>query len=214
MVRKFIATGTGRCGTGFLSKALAGAGIQAGHERFFKTYRATITDPDLEEYAAAPFSDVSWLSAPHLRRFALPVVHLVRHPFAVMNSFTYMDFFGNLEVHGAMVAYAGRFLGYPQDPLQATVFHWIEWNRLCELADERLLVRLEDLDTPEEAARLTDFLDASSLETDFLESARKEDHRYNRWPGYRADAIAPETILKLGRPYGLEEKAAEYGYKL
>ncbi len=214
MPRKFIATGTGRCGTGFLFKALNAAGIPAGHEDFFKTHRTKLTDFDLEEYAAAPYSDVSWLAGPHLRRFGLPVVHLVRHPFKVMNSFAYMDFFGNHRIHGAMIGYASKFLGYPADPVVATVFHWVAWNRLCELGDERLLIRLEDLDTPEGAARLMKFLDAPVLEGRFLEAARNTDHKYNRWPDYRANAISPEKALAIGHPYGLADKAAEYGYSL
>lgn len=73
-----MVTGSGRCGTQFMAALLSNAGIRCGHERVY-------TDA-----GPAPWgdwqADSSWMAA--CEDIPVPVVLLVRHPLAVVRSWT------------------------------------------------------------------------------------------------------------------------------
>lgn len=77
----YIVTGTGRNGTGYMSRVLTTAGLDCSHEGIFKPdgYANVATRIDGSGIRA----DSSWLATPFLGSGALAdafVVHLVRHP--------------------------------------------------------------------------------------------------------------------------------------
>ena len=80
---KLIATGTGRCGTRFVSKLLTSAGLTCGHERFFDFNGLDFAKEQLANHWYGTYAESSWCAAPFLSDETLKdafLVHLVRHP--------------------------------------------------------------------------------------------------------------------------------------
>lgn len=132
---QLLVTGTGRCGTGYTAKLLTAAGVPCGHEEVF-TPQGIVDRPDLE-------ADASWCAVPFLDSFQGRVVHLVRHPLAVVRSFVGIGFFER-DLHFPHRKFAGRHFERSGFPLPDAMRWWIEWNRRIEpYADVR--IRVEDL---------------------------------------------------------------------
>ena len=75
---RVLITGTGRCGTGWMARALTAAGAPCGHEAAFTARRHGDCDWVAES---------SWLAAPYLDRLdGVYVVHLVRDPLKTIAS--------------------------------------------------------------------------------------------------------------------------------
>ena len=75
---KFVVTGTGRSGSGWISLVLRNAGVLCGHEQVYNPFgvcwkRWVKDEPEWH-------ADSSWLALPHLDKFDGPVFQLVRHP--------------------------------------------------------------------------------------------------------------------------------------
>jgi len=89
---KYLVVGTGRSGTGFMSKLLTLNGIHCGHE---KVLRARHHPVDYAESIASThlMGESSWLPAPHLDDIKtniaphLQVIQITRHPVKVIKSF-------------------------------------------------------------------------------------------------------------------------------
>lgn len=86
MVNRFVVTGSGRCGTTWISRALTRAGLPCGHEEAYNPWES-----DWPEHLVA---DSSWVAACELDRVRVPVALLVRHPLAVVRSLVEIGFFG------------------------------------------------------------------------------------------------------------------------
>jgi hypothetical protein len=85
MRSRFVITGSGRCGTTWISRALTRAGVATGHEAVFNPW-----SPEWPEYLQG---DSSWVAACKLERVTEPVALLVRHPLAVVKSLVEIGFF-------------------------------------------------------------------------------------------------------------------------
>lgn len=212
MPPRFIATGVGRSGTGYLAALLTSSGIPAGHEMFFHSPVHAPGTPD--EYCRSTWSDVSWLAAPHLRRFAeFPVIHLIRNPIAVIRSIARTGLFTR---PGAHAKWAALHVDYPADPLDAAIVHWIEWNRLIESApNERHAIRLEDLHVAATIRSLLEFLGAPQLESAAvaaLSTMKPVDSLAHVNPA--SEIPSPPEIVARGESFGLRLAAAARGYDL
>ena len=121
---RFIVTGIGRCGTSFIDAALRGNKFNSGHEQFFNPNRFVMHGNDVQEYKAREQVDVAWHAAPHLHLFHdLKVVHLVRNPIQVINSFVKIGFWLADRYNQVPQAnFVRRFGNYPRDPLHASGF--------------------------------------------------------------------------------------------
>lgn len=82
---RFVVTGSGRCGTTWLARALTRVGIPTGHESVFNPWDSGWPD-DLR-------AEVSWVAACQMDRVIEPVALLVRHPLAVVKSMVEIGFF-------------------------------------------------------------------------------------------------------------------------
>jgi hypothetical protein len=80
---KFVVMGTGRCGTGYMSKILTDTSLRCGHEDIF-----TVQGP---KYGADLDGDSSWLAVPYLDTLSdhIKVVHIVRNPLKVFRSWLF-----------------------------------------------------------------------------------------------------------------------------
>jgi hypothetical protein len=86
---KYIVTGTGRCGTMFFAKYLTSAGINCGHELIFTNSGVEAANKNLLINNNVQ-ADSSYMAAPYLSHSLLKnakIVHLVRDPIKVLNSF-------------------------------------------------------------------------------------------------------------------------------
>lgn len=117
---EWIVTGTGRCGTQYLSELFLSHDIPATHEGLF-TYDGI--DPHWDARA-----DSSWMAAPHLHRYDCPIIALLRDPAQVAQSLTGISFFTT----------PGPYLDYlwayepdlaAMDPVNAAWQFYVWWNR-------------------------------------------------------------------------------------
>jgi len=89
MSLKYIVTGTGRCGTMFMSKFLTSANINCGHELIFNNDGLEKARTNIEIYNDLE-ADASYMAAPYLSTDLLcnsKIIHIVREPMEVINSF-------------------------------------------------------------------------------------------------------------------------------
>ena len=86
---KYIVTGTGRCGTMFMSRFLTSAGINCGHEVIFTNAGLETAKSNLQIYSGLE-AEASYMAAPYLSNPILKdakIIHVVREPMKVINSF-------------------------------------------------------------------------------------------------------------------------------
>ena len=95
----YIVIGTGRSGTGFMSKLLTNNGIKCGHVSIFgvpcdlNIYKKKMYNTDLN-------ADSSWLSVPFIDEITklndcIKFIHVVRDPIKVIKSFIELDLFND-----------------------------------------------------------------------------------------------------------------------
>jgi hypothetical protein len=138
-----IITGTGRCGTSYVQKALGHLGVLASHETVF-----TIDGPSHRN--AETFEvEVGFLAGAHLGEPWLEgvrVVHLVRQPQRVIRSFLRMGFWQDAPGFWPYWRWAENYvpeLKEAETPLEKAAIWVTRWNRRIEpYADLRW--RVED----------------------------------------------------------------------
>lgn len=122
---RFAVVGTGRSGSGFISRVFRAAGVECGHEEWFV--------PSGPGGRSGLDGDSSWLAVPHLDDFAGPVLHQVRHPLDVIRSLAGIRMFSDVA-HGPyrwfMYAHLPGLVG---DDLLDAMRWYVEWNRRCEV---------------------------------------------------------------------------------
>jgi hypothetical protein len=206
---RLIVTGTGRCGTGFVSRLLTSAGLPCGHERVFGPKGLIGARAMLEGPGGELMGDSSWLAAPYLEHECLAnafIVHLVRHPLRFAESLLklYRD---NLPSYAAYWRFQCSALPeletLDDDWPTRLVYYWLNWNRLIERqAHGRRWLRFRIEDEP---VMLLDRLQAAGLLGEYDPVAIFDDRSYNtvrpgvpypiKWddvkdPGLRLDARA------------------------
>jgi hypothetical protein len=126
----FVVTGTGRCGTAHIFKALNQLGVPASHETFFSFERERFSDEDRASYRAASHNDVSLMAAPFLRDVGVPSIHLVREPVACVNSFLHLLL--PLSSDHRLCHFINRWVDPQGDTDEERwVDYWEKWNRMC-----------------------------------------------------------------------------------
>lgn len=154
--QRFLVTGTGRCGTGYLAQLLTRLGLPTGHEQVYHPGNLATG----EFHWNVERGEASWLAAPFLAHFQGDAVHLVRHPLDVIGSFAGIGFFerrpGDPGYEYTRWAYVGAGLEPPADEaldpagrerlaVARATAHYVRWNRLIE-RHARWRFRIEDLD--------------------------------------------------------------------
>lgn len=142
MTRHFwlLATGTGRCGTGYVAQVLSSCGVKCSHEGVFQRDPVDETrhklgvrlDPNNEWWGWE--AESSWLAAPFLswpELVGVTVVHLVRHPKSVIDSQMRIRAFGSDNVWRH---WQEAWLPDLADlaPVEAAATFYIHWNRMIE----------------------------------------------------------------------------------
>jgi|GEM_PF-1775667 tetratricopeptide (TPR) repeat protein len=145
---KFLITGTGRCGTGYMAKLLASAGIPCGHEEIFSFLVNTDKLISTQLTGESSWLAVPFLSSPWLRDITL--IHAVRNPLLTVQSLIDIRFFIDKNFFSF---FAESFL--PQlkllHPDRAPFFYFMEWNKMIlqyENYDKYIRHRVEDDPVP------------------------------------------------------------------
>jgi hypothetical protein len=159
MKLKFIVTGTGRCGTVYMARVLTKMGVPCGHEcifnnerpdvimkRFLGQQRPKMSDcsenfgwVDLRQVVA----DSSYMAAFYLVQplvCEVPVIHVVRHPLAVISSFVkdlkYFcgeeDNFYNKKGWEEWICHRISELRVIETPIEKACYFYTEWNQRIE----------------------------------------------------------------------------------
>lgn len=153
---KYLILGTGRCGTGLLQQMFNNANIKCGHEDIFKSSDENLTKrlfQDNTEYlaesswASAPFVDKIWFSS------EIKIVHLVRNPVKVIQSFWDLNFFSIERAEKPLnrLVYSNiNIMPNSIDRLGSAIDHYYLWNNLIEsklsrIPNPSMTVRLEDV---------------------------------------------------------------------
>ena len=131
MKDRFVITGTGRSGTGYICKLLNELGVKCGHESIFKPDTKNV---DFRDYSG----DSSWLAAPFISKFDsnIMVFHQVRDPILVVRSFVGMGFFDD-EPDKSHYPYL-KFIRQTKEVsqlgsvIERALFHWVSWNKYVE----------------------------------------------------------------------------------
>jgi hypothetical protein len=149
-LRRFLVTGAGRSGTGYIANVLTALGCLTGHEDIFGP--AKLTDADEILWPPEVPGDSSWLGAPYLD--ALPhgtlVLHQVREPVANARSSLRIRFFSTPSWYRSFAEQHAPALRLGSEP-ERCLRYWLEWNRMAERARELpnleyFRYRLEDID--------------------------------------------------------------------
>ncbi len=164
MATRFVITGCGRSGTGYLAKLLEGLGCPCGHEALFNPARLGWTDsslmarvsykvnrplggrafltpeefwPHRDEFWPEQIpGESSWLAVPYLA--CLPpgtiVLHQVRDPIPVVRSLVRTKLFQ--RPRSPYTVFAEEFCEALRhgSPLERSIHYWLEWNRMAEQA--------------------------------------------------------------------------------
>lgn len=144
-----IITGTGRCGTGYVSQLLKMAGLECGHERFF-SYRGLEQAREMARHHwTGTRAESGWLAAPFLDDELLAgaiKVHLVRHPKKVIQSLLKLNFFESEQTRpyvGFIERHVPQIKEY-ESSLEKAAFFYVAWNELIEIFQPDLRFRIED----------------------------------------------------------------------
>jgi len=120
---KFLVTGTGRCGTGYIARLLTESGLLCTHEKVFGPR-------GIEKPSRKPLGDSSWLAAPYLNNFPGPIIHIVRHPLAVLNSLYGTGLFSGVGVQ-PYTGFANSYLSHEtaniEEPILKSCMFMVEW---------------------------------------------------------------------------------------
>jgi hypothetical protein len=148
-LQRVLVTGCARSGTGYLAALLSELGLECGHERVFAPRTVRGSTPT---WPADVRAESSWLAAPFLSKLpqGTAVVHLVRHPLAVMRSNMRIGFF---SAPSEYLEHATAHLPVLRQgqPIECAARYWTGWNELIEREARRaglqlLRIRLERLD--------------------------------------------------------------------
>lgn len=213
-----IVTGTGRCGTKFVSRLLTGVGLPCGHETFFTWRGLEGVDRNLAWHHPQCIGDCSWQAAPFLEthealRDAF-VIHLLRHPKA------YIDSHLKLWPEGHRTPFS-RFVcdQLPEitliddmdDRFTWEAYKWIHWNRMIERATKdrphvQFQIEREPMELLEALAD-NGLLNMTGVDPNALYDDRRCNHMRDNETDVQLEDIRDERVRR-----NLLELAGEYGY--
>lgn len=222
---KYIATGTGRCGTLFVANFLTSAGIPCSHEAIFTPKgldfaKLVIEEKEnssnskiskksiLTEFSPTVSAESSYMSAPFLSNFDSQIIHLVRNPMDVINSFLGFNYFSDScpsdDKDGIKIKTYEEFI-YSHVPelkkemsqIDRACLYWICWNELIENSMKVDYVHKIEDNTDD----LSNFLNCKGTHSK-IESAF-----WGKKPNFKFSDIENKNIKK--RLFDLSKK---YGY--
>lgn len=206
---EIVVTGTGRCGTGYIAQVLTSAGCPCSHEGVFnragwekawELMQLRIANPHWEHHAES-----SWLAAPFIQRPELKdvtVVHLVRHPKDVMDSFLRLMVYTH-PTYGPYYQWMAEKLpklNALDRPEDRAAYWYIKLNQMIEPRAD-VFHRVED-----DPRELLEKLGIETTNTLF------NNKKYNTRPGYGPSNVTLEDISEPILRMQLLQMTERYGY--
>ena len=214
---RVVATGTGRCGPKFVSKLLTSAGVKCGHETIF-THRGLGYAYQLVMggHWQGLQADSSWQAAPYLQDDLLrdtPIIHLMRHPQAFIESV--MKIWPG-RGHTPWTAFVNtiipRAVEYDDDRPTWLAFRYAKWVQMIEAhLQHREHIQFNIERDPDELVELLDehgIIDLAQVDRSQLYKNRK----CNTQLEGRPHVITLADIKDAGVRDDMLETAARYGY--
>lgn len=206
---KYVITGTGRCGTGFIARYLTSAGVTCGHERFFSTGGAKQAEINAL-YLHHLQGESSWLAAPYLGHFLLvdaKIIHLVRHPRKVIKSALKVGSLGTILGEYSKFNFRHMpVLSEYENRTTQVAYRYVLWNRLIEekcRGRNYIFWRIED-----DPLDLLKLLEIEVDNKEELFSDTEYNTKYENWGApFNIKEIQDEKVKNL-----LLSMCAEYGY--
>lgn len=219
---RFVAGGTGRCGTVWFRHALERVGLWVTHETMFTHEYRPVEGPDGEVSAAA----AAWR---HEIPEWWPILHMVRDPLLVIRSFLDLDSFGTHHTLPSAEALAFRYAHTTVDPtadrFTQTVRYVLDWDNLWTdfgTSHPYAIARIEDLTGPRTFQTAVEHLTgttypksvcsfATRVSTVVNNSHDRREHTRVTVPSVTVEQVVEQ--LDGHRLQGeLEERRAHYGY--
>jgi len=183
---RFVITGSGRCGTKYMSRLLTAAGTPCGHEAVFAYERRDWGDL---------VADSSWMAVPSLASAGLPVVLMVRHPLSVVKSLTEIGFLVGHDdqnpCHNVLREFAPEIYEWPSH-LDRALDMWYRLN-LAALEHAELVFRLEQFSV-EHLTRLLRWADR--------DTSRAKDAFHRVGPTNRLEGMRAKTGIRHTPSWG------------
>lgn len=204
---KFIITGTGRSGSGYIAQLLSAVGIPTGHEGVFNPMRTKREDLK---------GDSSWQAVPYLSEFEGIVLHQTRHPAKFIRSMVTASpqfFLTPFHPYGCQrlaAPWAKKVLpsGETHPTLEWAARYYIEWNELIE-PHARYRFQIETPDWVEVCRKLK----YPRTQEEIDEAIAQVPARYNKHTNDQI-RLNRDAIRALDCFDRLKYKAQEYGYDL
>ena len=202
---RYLVTGTGRCGTGYIAQVLNSVGIQCTHEQIFNQNGIGFAREQIAIRKAHPEwgweGESSWYAAFYLDNPVLDgvtIVHLVRHPKDVIDSQLSMGNWNIYRGKEVLLQYLPTLANYVER-IDLSAHWYLEWNRKIE-PYAHIFHRVED-----DVRLLLD-----KLGIIYAGKSLFDDKKYNTRRTYpsdvdlRADLSEPlrSGILEMGQQYG------------
>ena len=149
-MRRFLITGAGRSGTGYIASVLSALGCPTGHEEIFG--QKLLQDAEEIRWPLEVHGDSSWLGAPYIDALAAGtvVLHQVREPVANVRSSLRIHVFSSPSWYRSFAEQHAPAL-LTGSEVERCMRYWLEWNRMAGRAREKPQLdyyryRLEDID--------------------------------------------------------------------
>lgn len=151
---KYLIIGTGRSGTGFMSKLLTQNDIPCGHEEVCG-YPIKIEDYLKNIKSSEYVAESSWLPVPYLEQIKakypkLRYIHITRDPIKIVKSFYEIEYFSDERKDMSNNKLVESFCDtYGLTPIDAAMKYYICWYKEIERVlpeDERLILDIDNFD--------------------------------------------------------------------
>jgi hypothetical protein len=198
MAPEFVIVGSGRSGSGYISRVLTEAGVPTGHEEWWNPF---------DEHRPDIVGDSSWCAVPDLPNFDGVILHQVRHPLSVVAS--HMKRWSR---HDAWWSLKSSLIRRPltgDDKLDAMA-SWVDINKACEEANPSLTWQVEEV-SPLLLMKIAETAGQKIRRPAAFKACKTVPNNYNSKEGDRVSLAwwdIPESELKEE----MKEMASRYGY--
>jgi len=207
-----IATGTGRCGTGFAAQWLTSAGIRCGHESIF-SFRGLDAARDKMARFRGFQADSSWLAAPYLDNAVLagiPILHITRHPAKVIASWIRINPQSSPPYWRYLVEHCPEVALINDQPTQFAA-RYVLWNEMIERKSEGRDVLRWRIENGEVGLMLwlegLELVDPTNIDMKRLYPDKSYNHKPGRLSEIRIEDVAEPwraRLLEMSERYGYE----------
>ncbi len=129
MELKYLVTGCGRSGTGYMNKLFNDNGIKCGHEKLISPY------PPIYGYEA----ESSWLATAHLKSIpsSVKIIRMKRQPEKIIKSWLDINIFRPSNKNNEFIRYIQKYINgidvIKNSPLENAKTYYLEWTKLFDM---------------------------------------------------------------------------------